>query len=144
MRFYLSVFLLIFVSGSSYGQSDTVKTFMALAEAGGAEYQWALATSYRKGIGVPQNYRMAVKWYTKAAEQGFAEAQSQLCIMYHYGTGVRSSNVKAYMWCNLAVFNGNEDIVDLRMILADFLTTEQIAEAQDLSAQCLANSYKDC
>ena len=33
---------------------------------------------YDKGLGVPQDYKTAVKWYRLAAEQGFAGAQKKL------------------------------------------------------------------
>ena len=33
---------------------------------------------YDNGIGVPQDYKTAVKWYRLAAEQGYAYAQTNL------------------------------------------------------------------
>ncbi len=55
------------------------------------------------GVGVPQDYGEALKWYTKAAEQGLAEAQYNLAIFYSNGRGVRRDYVKAYFWANIAV-----------------------------------------
>ena len=33
---------------------------------------------YDEGLGAPQNYSRAVKWYSKAAAQGLPEAQDNL------------------------------------------------------------------
>jgi len=141
---YLASFLLIFVSGFSYGQSDEFLEMEVLAESGNVEAQFDLAYMYANGNEVPKNDKTAVKWYTKAAEQGLAEAQSNLGAMHANGEGVPSSNVKAYMWWNLAGFNGSKGAGKNKDIISKSMTAEQIAKAQDLSEQCLANSYKDC
>ncbi len=43
---------------------------------------------YQKGLGVPQDYVEAVKWYRFAAEQRYAPAQNNLAGMYQQGLGV--------------------------------------------------------
>ena len=73
-----------------------------------------------------------------------ADTQSNLGVMYALGEGVLSSNVRAYMWYNLAAFNGNEIASKNKDFISNKMTKEQIGKAQDLSEQCLANSYKDC
>ena len=45
-----------------------------LAEQGDAYAQGVLGEIYRKGEGVPQDYKTALKWWTLAAEQGDADA----------------------------------------------------------------------
>ena len=141
---YIASFLLIFVSGFSYGQSDEFLEMKALAESGDVEAQFYLAYMYANGNEVPKNDKTAVKWYTKAAEQGEAKAQTSLGNMYRYGTGVLSSNVKAYMWWNLAAFNGDENASKNKDIISKRMTNEQIGKAQDLSEACLAKDYKGC
>ena len=49
---------------------------------------------YRKGQGVPQDYKAAVSWYSKAAEQGYASAQSNLGFMYANGQLFSDTEVK--------------------------------------------------
>jgi TPR repeat protein len=141
---YIASFLLIFVSGFSYGQSDEFLEMEALAESGDVEAQFYLAFMYDNGNEVPKNDKTAVKWYTKAAEQGLAEAQFNLGVKYDNGEGVLSSNVKAYMWYNLAAFNGNEIAGKNKDIISKQMTNEQIGRAQDLSEACLAKDYKGC
>ena len=40
---------------------------------------------YHQGVGVPQDYQEAVKWFRLSAEQGFAQAQYNLAVMYEDG-----------------------------------------------------------
>ncbi len=63
---------------------------------------------YRKGEGVPQDSKEAVKWYRKAADQGLANAQGKLGAMYYYGQGVPKDYIIAYMWRNLAASNSTD------------------------------------
>ncbi len=104
-----------------------------LAEQGDAEAQFNLGVMYDKGQGVPQDYAQAAKWYRKAAEQGNDEAQNNLGTMYAYGRGVPQDYVQAHMWFNLAASRGNAFATKNRGIIAQFMTPEQIAEAQRLA-----------
>ena len=47
-----------------------------LANQGNAFAQGRLAWLYHMGLGVPQDYTEALKWYRKAVEQNEAEAQT--------------------------------------------------------------------
>ena len=58
------------------------------AEQGDANAQYNLGNRYRKGEGVPQDDKEAVKWFRKSAEQGDASAQCNLGVMYYLGEGV--------------------------------------------------------
>ena len=46
----------------------SLKNLENLAKQGNLAAQIELANSYRKGIGVTQDYKTAVKWFTLAAE----------------------------------------------------------------------------
>lgn len=48
--------------------------------------QNCLAIFYQYGLGVPQDYKTAVKWRTKAAERGVLNAQHNLGLMYYRNT----------------------------------------------------------
>ena len=50
-------------------------TALTLAEQGDAAAQCLLGVVYAQGLGVPQDYKEAAKWYRLAAEQGHAAAQ---------------------------------------------------------------------
>lgn len=62
---------------------------------------------FRKGEGVPQNYKEAAKWYRLAAEQGDAKAQYDLGFMYHKGQGVPQNYKEAAKWFRLAAEQGD-------------------------------------
>ena len=106
MRFYFSVFLLIFASGFSFGQAPDFEETLLLAVSGDTAAQFNLAIMYGNGLGVPQNDMMAVKWWTKAAEQGYANAQYNLGTMYHNGRGVLENDKTAVMWYTKAAEQG--------------------------------------
>jgi hypothetical protein len=62
---------------------------------------------HRNGFGVPQNYKIAVKWYTIAAKQGNALAQFNLGVVYGDGEGVQQNNRTAVKWYRLAANQGD-------------------------------------
>ena len=52
--------------------------------------------------------------------------------------------VYAHMWWNVASANGSEDARKNRDFVADNMTDDQIAEAQKLAKECVAQDYRDC
>ena len=67
------------ISTSVSAQNGTkLKGLETLAKQGDLAAQIELANAYRKGIGVNQDYKTAIKWFTLAAEQGNALAQYNL------------------------------------------------------------------
>jgi len=106
--------------------------------------QFNLGVMYRKGKGVPQDYKTAVKWYRLAAEQGNAHAQNNLARSYYFGTGVPVDYVYSYMWANIAASSGNENALKGRDIVAKKMTPSQIEKAQDLTRECVRKNYKGC
>ncbi len=90
---------------------------------------------YAKGDGVRKDNAEAVKWLRKAAEQGLAEAQYNLGVMYKYGKGVAQNYVLAHMWMNLASAQGYEGANEGIEGLSQWMTKEQIAEAQKMARE---------
>jgi len=64
---------------------------------------------YGNGLGVPQDYMQAAKWYTKSAEQGNAGAQYNLALMYYKGQGVPQDYKQAVKWFTKAAEQGDAD-----------------------------------
>ncbi len=60
-------------------------------------------------MGVPQDYKTAVKWYRLAAEQGYADAQFNMGVMYSKGKGVPQDYKTAVKWYKLAAEQGYAD-----------------------------------
>ena len=120
--------------GVPENDAEAVKWYRKAAEQGDDFAQFNLGLRYQRGEGVPENDAEAVKWYRKAAEQGNASAQLNLGYMYFKGDGVSENYVEAYKWLNLAAAQGNQMSKSNKNILARKMTTQQIAEAQRLSA----------
>ena len=77
------------------------------AERGVPRAQNNLGASYSAGLGVPQDYTEALKWYRKAADQGDSNAQHNLGVAYVEGKGVPQSYAEAARWYRIAANQGN-------------------------------------
>ena len=146
--------------------SPALEEQISLAEQGNLEAQIYLASAYRQGNGVAQDYKTAVKWFTRAAEQVHAVAQYNLGIMHSFGLGVvpdYKASVKwytraaeqgdpiaqynlacAHMWANHASSNGFEMAEELKGLLTELMSPSQIEEAHSLANECLKKAYKGC
>ncbi len=102
----------------------------ALAEAGDAEAQTALAGLYFAGQGTPADPAEAVRWYRRAAEQGDPVAQQNLGDLYARGLGVGRDLVSAVVWLSLAAEQGRRWSAGRRDELSPQLTPGQRAEAE--------------
>ena len=115
--------------------ANAAKSFIKAAEQGNAEAQFSLGNMYAEGHGVPQDDQQAVSWFRKAAEQGFAPAQVNLGVMYAQGQGVERDLVEAHKWFNIAGGAVDEDGVDLRLIVEEQMSPEEISEAMQLAKE---------
>ena len=55
-----------------------------------------------------------------------------------------SDYVKAHLWFNLAATSGHANAIKNRDATADKMTPKQIAEAQTMARDCVANKFKGC
>ena len=129
---------------ASSGNKTASKNRDILAKQGNPDAQYNLGQMYRKGDGVPQNYKTAVKWYRLAAKQGDASAQTNLGVMYGLGQGVIQDWVYAHMWGNVASSNGSVNGGKLRDLAAKKMPPSQLEKAQDLARECVRKKYKGC
>ena len=142
----------------AYNKKDyatALKEFQPLAENKGiASYfyskediiraQYKLGEMYKKGEGVPQDYKTAVKWWRLAAEQGTAVAQNNLGVMFGNGLGVPQDYIRAYMWWNIAASSGIKEAVSGRNAISKRMTPADISTAQKLARECVRKEYKGC
>src|ERR1700685_31171 len=77
---------------------EQVKELQGSAEQGDINAQRELGYRYSSGIGVPQNYTEAAKWYRQAADRGDPGAQVWLGLAYAYGQGVPQDDAKSVEW----------------------------------------------
>jgi TPR repeat protein len=108
-----------------------------LARLGNVHAQAQLGWMYARGLGVPQSYVEAAKWYYRAADRGNGRAQLELGLMYNKGQGVPRDLVLSHMWLNLsashAVGANRDYAVRLRDALASKMTVQQLMAAQHLA-----------
>lgn len=119
-------------------------------ESGVVEAQFNLGVMYARGLGVPQDYKQAVRWYRLAAEQGNAKAQYITGLMHANGQGAPQDYKEAVKWFQLSmqerVVSGKINIYNLarKNILAakKILTNDAengITEAQNYLGAMYAN-----
>ena len=124
-------------SAYARGPYSSTAQVMRAAERGDVNAQAHLGWMYSVGVGVPQNYVLAAKWYLCAAERGHGAAQFALGLLYNKGQGVQHDLVLAYMWLNLSAAQArgeNRDFrVRIRDAIASKMTIAEIAVAQQIA-----------
>lgn len=108
------------------------------AKRGNVAAQLNLAIMYSRGLSVPQDYAEAARWFRMAAEQGDVFGQYRLGEVYREGRGVPQDYVVAHMWYNLAASSGHAAARFTRDYIGRRMTPDQIAEAQRLAREWMA------
>lgn len=86
---------------------QTVRLIQMAAVDGDAIAQDRLGIMYAKGIGVPQNFVRAEKWFVKAANQRYPDALFNLSVLYRVGpNGVEPDEAKAGSYAAQAIAAG--------------------------------------
>ena len=75
----------------------------------------------------------------QAAQQGDVDHQNALGFMYEHGIGVTQDVVQAYKWYLIAGSGGNETARKNREMAAENMSPAQIAEAERLAREWVAN-----
>ena len=114
------------------------------AEQGNAESQFLISGMYFYGEGITQDYTEAERWSRAAAEQGYDIAQFLLGKMNFLGNGVIQDYVLAYMWLKVSAANGNVSAAEIRNLVSEQMSNDQIIQAQALARQCVNSNYTDC
>ena len=136
--------------GVTKDYKEAEKWYRLATKQGDAGAQFNLGVMYQAGYGVTKDYQEALKWFRLAAEQGLAESQSYLGQMYYKGLGVIKDIVLAHMWWNISANDGNKWVSgyqkgkENRDVIKGRMTSEQMAEAQNLARECVKKNYKDC
>ena len=134
----------------SRGRYDaSAQLLLAEAERGRALAQTRLGYQFQYGLGVPQSYEEAARWYACAAEQGEPNAQFYLGQLYDRGQGVAEDPVAAGKWLDLAAahpppsrgeyWRTMRDEIDGKMTLDELGEARRRAVAWRPSFACAAN-----
>ena len=82
--------------------------WLALADQGDGQAQYALGTLYEQGHpGVPQDVAKAIIWYQKSVDQGVPSAENNLALIYATGRGVERDPANALNLWLLAANKGH-------------------------------------
>ena len=137
---------LLFHNGLGVAQDYTqaARWYERAAESDNPAAQYALGFLTQHGYGVAQNYREAFRLYYQSAASGNEQAQNNLGVMFARGLAVPQDFISAHMWYNIAAANGNDLARQNRDQLANSMTTEQIARAQERARLCMDNRYQNC
>ncbi|MGD8641324.1 MAG: sel1 repeat family protein [Gammaproteobacteria bacterium] len=65
------------------------------------------------------------------ALQGDRNAQYAIGLIYAEGRGVNYNPVESYAWLTVAALQGDEDALQLRYVVAEVMSPDAIAEAED-------------
>lgn len=105
-----------------------VECFRKAADQGNVDAQWNLAVAYASGLGIPQDYTEAAKWYRLAAQQGHTKAQNNLGVAYRGGKGVPQDYAEAASWFRRAAERG--DIKAILNLAHAFASGQGVPEDQ--------------
>jgi hypothetical protein len=64
--------------------------------------------------------------------------------MYCRSEGVAQDYVRAHMLFNIAALNGENRALENRNAIAEQMSTEQIAKAQEMATRCMETNYQTC
>jgi len=95
--------------------ATALRAWLPMAESGNAEAQNNVGYMYEEGLGVPQNYLLAMNWYRQAADNGLAEAQHNMGMLYHHGYGVAENLGEAFRWFKMAA---DQELAESEYMLA--------------------------
>lgn len=133
--------------GSATGDSPTqswskaeFEVWLPRALAGDPRAAFMLGRSYAEGTSHREDFGEAARWFRKAAEAGHGPAQAGLARLYGKGLGVPQDYVWSYAWFaaaaeNLARGSAREQTLELRDMMAAFLSPDQLLRAQRLAEQ---------
>lgn len=77
-----------------------------------------------------QQYREALQEFRESADRGDAYSQYMLGRLHEAGNGTTQDFVQAHKWYNLAAANGHRHADEARDLLAERMTSGQVAQAQ--------------
>jgi TPR repeat protein len=113
--------------------ADYLETYRAGAQGGVPADQYNLGASYRWGLGVEKNLKLAAQWIRKAAEQGYPIAERTIGEMYEKGEGLPASDEAAKRWYKRGARHGDSIAqTDLAALNAKIhpVTTDHAAKSE--------------
>jgi TPR repeat protein len=126
----------------SAAQENDLKSWLSGALAGDPHAAFKLGRAYAEGSSRSEDYAEAARWLRRAAQSGHGAAQADLAMLYGKGLGVPQDYVWSYAWFAAAAANmpfgrARDQALELRDMMAAFLTPEQRPRAERLAKQLM-------
>ncbi len=125
-------------------QSETdFKAWLPRALSGDPHAAFRLGRAYAEGESRSEDFGEAARWFRRAAQAGHGPAQADLAMLYGKGLGVPQDYVWSYAWFaaaagNMADGRARDQTLELRDMMAAFLSPEDRARAERLAAELKA------
>ena len=130
--------------GVAQNLGEAFRWFKMAAEQELAESEYMLGLAYEKGEGTTLNYAEARRLFLSSARKNYTPSQMMYAFMLQAGEGGDSQPFSAYVWGKIAEGNGSESAIDITTISGIQLEDSDIAEADEIIAQCLTASLSLC
>ena len=119
-------------------KAEAFRKYLPSALGGNATAQFEIGRTFVADALSVEDYTEAARWFRAAAKQGHPRAQSDLAVLYGKGLGVPQDYVRAYAWLDVAAAGfgygaRREQVIEMRDMLAAFMTWAQRDEAQRLA-----------
>ena len=100
MQVSKALIVVIILVGSTFANSESLEysNLVKQATSGNSNASLTIGFMYEYGEGLPQNYRLAFKWFLQAAKQKNNNAQTKVAFFYQNGLGVKQDYKKALFW----------------------------------------------
>ena len=125
--------------GIKQDKLEALKYYVDAASQDHDEGNYYCGLAYSLGDAIPQDHKKAIHFYEKAALLGNKDAQFALGIIYEEGAGTTQDYVQAHKWLNISAANENDEAVEARDSVAEKMSSDQVAKAQDLAREWLEN-----
>ena len=136
-------------TGPAQDYAKAMKWYRKAAKQGQPDAHWWIGAMYLSGEGVTENSTEALKWKVKSIELRVKlpgakipkDLDTYTAILgnyYRMGFFGSADKIKAYMWYELG------ENFTVKNTLAKGMTAAQIANAKQLSRECVKKKYKGC
>jgi TPR repeat protein len=130
--------------GVAENAREAVRWFQMAADQSLAAGEYMLALASQQGKGTSLDYAKARRLFLSSARKNYGDAQLMYAYMLQAGEGADSMPMSAYVWGKIAEANGVEAAIDVTSLSSILLSDREMARAESIIAQCLAEGLDNC
>ena len=130
--------------GVAENAREAVRWFQMAADQSLAAGEYMLALASQQGKGTSLDYAKARRLFLSSARKNYGDAQLMYAYMLQAGEGADWMPMSAYVWGKIAEANGVEAAIDVTSLSSILLSDREMARAESIIAQCLAEGLDNC